>query len=256
MRIILLILSISILPFSARSAVCGAGYYNNNGTCVKCESYTDYYCPGNDEMVPCPTPTEDFAALANSAFGESTIIRTRGPFSYSSGLVGSTYCCYMDIFIGTVGGELFIEDNYGSGQSYWNLDQQFWYKANPGYYLSGYRGWTPYYTGVSQCQNTPPAHAQWANETEPDNPNCTWECVSGFGRTSNNTCEQLCTAGVTGLYTSTGLRFNLYANKQTSPAIHIMPDGTNTVCYANLAPGVANNAVNVDYNGAVYHSID
>jgi len=52
------------------------------------------------------------------------------------------------------------------------------------------------------------------------------------------------------------LVFNLYANKQTSPAIHIMPDGTNTVCYTSLAPGAANNAVNVDYNGAVYHSID
>ena len=81
-------------------------------------------------------------------------------------------------------------------------------------------------------------------------------CDSGYAPTSNNTCEQLCTAGVTGLHTSTGLVFNLYANRQTQPSIYIQPDNSNTVCYVNLAPGVANNAVNVEFNGAIYHSTD
>ena len=109
-------------------------------------------------------------------------------------------------------------------------------------------------TACQSCVGLP-ANAHWTGNGINAN-NCPWECDVGYGRTSNNTCEQLCTAGVTGLHTSTGLVFNLYANRQTQPSIYIQPDNSNTVCYVNLAPGVANNAVNVDYNGAIYHSID
>lgn len=90
-------------------------------------------------------------------------------------------------------------------------------------------------------------------------------CVSGYvvhdldvacGTGVTSACwlvRMVCGAGVTQLKTSGGLSFPLYSDKSTSPSIHVKYD--NTVCYVDLATGVANSAINIRYNGVVYHAV-
>ena len=63
-----------------------------------------------------------------------------------------------------------------------------------------------------------------------------------------------CAAGVTTLRTGTGLIIPLWADKNTTPALHVRYNGT--VCYINLEPGNAANAINVEYGGVVYHTVN
>ena len=63
----------------------------------------------------------------------------------------------------------------------------------------------------------------------------------------------LCAAGITALNTSGGLSFPLYSDKSTSPSLHIMYN--NTICYGDMASGVAADAININYNGNVYHVV-
>ena len=84
--------------------------------------------------------------------------------------------------------------------------------------------------------------------------NTVWECDSGTVHMSNDTCEPLCTAGITQLNTSNGLSFNIYANKLTTPALNLLRN--NTVCYVNLSPGVASGTINIQHGDTVYHTTD
>lgn len=63
-----------------------------------------------------------------------------------------------------------------------------------------------------------------------------------------------CAAGVTTLRTGTGLTIPLWAEKATTPALHVRYNGT--VCYINLEPGNAPNSINVEYGGVVYHTVN
>lgn len=243
------------LTLSARAATCDAGYWlNESNKCVKCQIGENYYCPGDDTKVPCPTASNEyFSNLANDTFGESTIISiVLGAWQEGGLITEPGWGCYADVFIQTAMGNVLVESSYA--ENYFHPGKQFWYKAAPGYYLSNYYGWTTYYKTVLPCENTPPVHAHFSEETEPDNPICLWKCDDGFGRTENDTCLPLCTAGITQLHTGTGLVFNIYANKQTSPAIHLKPDDSDTVCYVNLTSGAGNNAINIRYNDTVYHT--
>ena len=62
---------------------------------------------------------------------------------------------------------------------------------------------------------------------------------------------ELCGAGISVLKTSNGVSVPLYAEKYTSPALHIRYNGQ--VCYANLTQGKSENAINIRYGGVVYH---
>ncbi len=65
--------------------------------------------------------------------------------------------------------------------------------------------------------------------------------------------RMLCAAGITALNTSGGLSFPLYSDKSTSPSLHILYN--NTICYGDMASGVAADAININYNGNVYHVV-
>ncbi len=62
----------------------------------------------------------------------------------------------------------------------------------------------------------------------------------------------LCGAGITKLNTSGGLSFPLYSDKSTSPSLHIKYN--DTVCYVDLEVSNSPNAINIKYNGVVYHT--
>jgi len=104
-----------------------------------------------------------------------------------------------------------------------------------------------YRVSCEPCAGTLPGNATYTTGT------CNWSCNTGYGLTDTNACAQLCTAGVTQLHTSTGLAFNLYANKLTSPAVHIKTD-TGAVCYVNLATGNATGAVHFRVGDTIYHT--
>ena len=259
--------------------VCDAGYYLNNGQCVVCTNWErdPYYCPGDNNRYACPAVTGELADRVDYyEHYPDDHDSPDGCYVYlteDDDTADYVNICYYDVENQEYGGtnatcqvwgmkcaagyrSIFAESQYyqsWGGASSVGLGPDF-LKGNvcvpcaTGTY-STYNANT-----CSSCTNTKPANSHYSGSATSND--CPWECDSGYALTSSNTCEQLCTAGVTGLHTSTGLVFNLYANKQTSPAIHIMPDGTNTVCYTSLAPGAANNAVNVEFNGAIYHSID
>ena len=63
-----------------------------------------------------------------------------------------------------------------------------------------------------------------------------------------------CKTGVTKLKTSTGVVNKLYDTKTTTPSLVVKTSGG--LCYGNLASGSAKNAVNIKYNGNVYHVVD
>ena len=63
-----------------------------------------------------------------------------------------------------------------------------------------------------------------------------------------------CELGISNFKTSTGLSFSLYAEKYTEPSLVVgYNDGK---CYGKLETGKATGAINVNYNGMVYHLVD
>ncbi len=76
-------------------------------------------------------------------------------------------------------------------------------------------------------------------------------CNDGYSKIEN-TCEQICTAGIRHLHVGDMVN-NLYNRKRSTPALHIEYNGH--VCYGYLAPGTGG-GVNINLNGAIYHLID
>ena len=63
-----------------------------------------------------------------------------------------------------------------------------------------------------------------------------------------------CAAGITMLRTGTGVVVPLWAEKVTSPSLCVKYN--DNICYANLEAGQATGAINVNYDGVVYHLVD
>ncbi len=63
----------------------------------------------------------------------------------------------------------------------------------------------------------------------------------------------LCGAGLTQIKTSGGLSIPLYADKLTSPSIHVRYN--NVTCYADLESGRASDAINLGVGGVIYHTV-
>ena len=81
---------------------------------------------------------------------------------------------------------------------------------------------------------------------------CTTLCNGGMLKTDAGYCSAVCGAGLTRLKTSTGLSFNVYGTRTTTPSIVIGYD--NGECYVNLSAGSATNAINVKQNNTTYHT--
>lgn len=71
-------------------------------------------------------------------------------------------------------------------------------------------------------------------------------------RNANGECSELCGAGATSLNTSNGYRFDLFATKNTTPAINIALGGT--TCYADLLSGATTGTLNIKSGGTTYHA--
>ena len=108
-------------------------------------------------------------------------------------------------------------------------------------------------TAQSQCTNAPKdAHFTGIGF----NNDCPWKCDTGFGLTVNDTCMLLCAkSGCKTLRTDVGVSANIFAKRNTWPALVLQPDDT-TTCYIDLVPGRASNAIHVNFNGNIYHTVN
>ena len=79
------------------------------------------------------------------------------------------------------------------------------------------------------------------------------ETICGAGDGVCWLLRTLCGAGIDKIKTSTGIVVPLYADKHTTPSVHIRYN--NTVCYADLEPGNVAGAINIKFNGDVYHTL-
>ena len=76
---------------------------------------------------------------------------------------------------------------------------------------------------------------------------------SGYVRDSaSGQCVRQCEAGMTRLVTSNGYRFDLFAEKRTTPSINIRYG--DTVCYADLHPGNVSGTLNIRHGTQEYHA--
>ncbi|MBQ0013136.1 MAG: hypothetical protein KBS86_01005 [Proteobacteria bacterium] len=82
-----------------------------------------------------------------------------------------------------------------------------------------------------------------------------WDSVASCTDDSTDSiCTTYCGNGYTHLNTSTGLKYNIYSMRQTTPSLNIgTPENR---CYINMTSGRASGAINMDYNGSVYHLTD
>ena len=76
--------------------------------------------------------------------------------------------------------------------------------------------------------------------------------ASDLVRNANGECSQLCGGSMTSLNTSNGYRFDLFASRNTTPAINIEMDGV--VCYADLIPGAGTGTLNIKNDSGTYHA--
>ena len=76
--------------------------------------------------------------------------------------------------------------------------------------------------------------------------------ASNLVRNANGECSELCGSGITSLNTSNGYRFDLFATKNTIPAINIKYG--DEICYADLITGSETGTLNIKVNDTTYHA--
>ena len=76
--------------------------------------------------------------------------------------------------------------------------------------------------------------------------------AGGLVRDANGNCSELCGSGISSLNTSNGYKFDLFATKNTTPAIHIKSG--DVVCYADLIAGASSDTLNIGIGDTTYHA--
>lgn len=87
-----------------------------------------------------------------------------------------------------------------------------------------------------------------------DVPNCDDDTSGEFCLIENAPPTVPCTAGVTTIRTGTGVVVPLWAERATEPSLCVKYN--DMVCYANLEAGQVTGAININYNGVIYHTVD
>ncbi len=226
---ILFVLVAVLVPMLARGAMCPAGQYLVGEQCKTCA--TKSYCPGDDGIYECENVWQ--GGVTGVSFGGVI------------GMVGVTSAedCLCTFIV--PGDETAYKFKYNGkcvdGPTDYVGVYYTWCKT--GYYAQGANdSWIGYQKCVP-CTNAPNG-AVYTAAGAPEKNDCGWRIVGD---------DSLCGLGYTKLNTSTGVSVLLYANKRTTPSINI--GDVNGACYADLAPGRATGAINIMYNGVVYHTL-
>lgn len=254
----LVMLIFAVPVFGAHATQCPQGFYLTDGECVRCNQdsiYNKHYCPGDDTAHNCPV----------ADISKATTCIERAQLSYSISSAYREEQCAGAAQCHENGGTYYYECRWnGENYSSCGAGNMYWRSADVGYYLAGYKsssGTINNYNGVKPCTNKP-AHSYYTGTGTPDDAvvggrtdynDCPWECDTGYGRHGNE-CAQLCTAGFNTLKTSSGVSVNVYSSRTSTPALNIST--ARGTCYVTLSAGSANDAINVQYNGNTYHTVD
>ncbi len=253
---------------AAHAYTCGAGYYlGDNNECVACNTSGAYYCPGDDTKHNCPQIDDNFYQWAYDTYGftrtSEPLYWTSQPSGMSSLRTGVIYCIAYHSMRNDVASSIYFSVRYDeTNGSYTNNIFVLYLLAEHGYYLKqAYDSANTYWRQSAACTNAPAnAHYTGAGTNDTydgtvvDANDCPWECDSGYGQTTNGQCLALCGAGITELHVGDYV-FNLYATKQTSPALYIKYN--DTICYVSLATGTGTNAMHIKTgDGTIYHTVN
>lgn len=238
---------------TGENGVPSAPYYSDErglSACKKCPEITDptilpptrYWYYAADQNSP---EAYIHTVVTNCRAEWSGVVRPRGTYKF--------HCSY-----GTINS--YIDSNSASKciasikenkciAGYWMSTGSYTRSSTNVFFSS-------YYDATNDLLCTPVGRGYYSTGTNVDRVQCPAGTYSRTDvATSADECDALCGAGVTKLKTSTGLSFNIYQMKLTSPALAVGSD--NGVCYIPLAGGNASNAINVQYDdGKIYHTTD
>lgn len=245
------LLFFALLPLgnSVIAATCDVGYYLDNNECTSCRG-GGYYCPGDDLIYPCPSTAAFDAAAAAAEPDLITITPYLASWNPTYGIVGCRARPYLHTNRGQYYYSVLYNETIGD-YPFTGRNIKYWAIAAKGYYLTNHYQADIYYN-VVPCTNAP-TNAHYTGAGTPDVGNCPWECDSGFGKTSTDTCAELCTAGITEFHVGAH-KFNIYAARHTEHTINI--GYNNQVCYVSTATGAANDSLNFNLAGEIYHTTD
>ena len=246
-----------VAPFTARAATCPAGQYldTDGATCLNCSIDYGFYCPGDDTRHPCPIDETDWAAISG---GTVTTHKYHawgfwlGPGQYD---VSRIEACNASVSIEAPQGRQYIEAFYRDG-SYSQVYNIWWYPGSlaPGYYgCGGKNGDGTLRRQICECTGLP-EHATFTGRGDPDVDNCPWQCNCGYERVGDSCVMAGRCVGMNTINTSTGVSVNLYARGTTSPALYV--NNGNVTCAACLAENAGDNAINIQYDGKTYHTVN
>ncbi len=240
-KIILCAVVLMAGPVLARAATCDAGQYLLNGECIACAALS--YCPGDDVAYAC-----------NSLYTGGLFVYT--DFSMVTDATTPDGCiCAFDVK--TPDSEIMTQSIWrgkcADGPTEFYAVREIFCRA--GYYAtSRVSSRFDFYERCAPCTNEKPDNAVYSDRGQANSDFCPWKCADGYKvNTDGTACDKLCTLGYTTLNTSTGVTVPLYADKRTTPSINI--GDVNGACHADLATGRATGAINVMYNGTIYHTI-
>lgn len=242
---------------SAFAATCPDGQYLADGACAACPY--GHYC-NNDTAYACPDVTLTCADTGTLVPDCISIERPKDlglnqNYVWSSGTKSSISNCKLRAYIIAGRGRTLIEPGWNAKiNNYAVVRTNYWHKCNPGYYPSDnwFSSWEDWYRDCKSCTNKP-ENAVYTGVGAPDSDNCAWQCAADYVHTGRDTCEQLCRAGVTNISINS-VRIPLYVDKPTPRALAVRVN--NQTCYGALAAGSGSNAINVNIDGSVYHTVN
>ena len=239
-----------LVPNVLNAAICPKGWWLDNGVCTECGMAQGFYCPGDDGITPCPADTTDWDSVLGDVSYSLGGIGTWDIDVDPDDVIGDPIDCHRYAFVSVPAGN-YSYLGYYNGYDYSGNGAICWEKANVGYYLIGWYGVCG--KDALACTNAP-AHAHYTTAGTYDNNDCEWECDCGYKKSPSNTCEPVasCAAGIGTLRVGSTSGFKIYAEKTTDPSLVIQYNNQN--CYVCLGNGSGQNALNIRYGDATYHT--
>ena len=227
-----------IYPLIEDSGLCEPGYYRANGNCT---AYTSGGCPTGRYN----------AAVVNTTFVSSddgNCYTGYEPYTRGGGdiypLVDTDTLCGAGQYRANGTCTYYSNGTCPDGMRNTTLNASSWTTMTNGACPSNYSAYT---IGTIEY-----ACDTYVSHIDSNTPACLLMCTNGNIYTEVNSCASLC-ANHHKLMTSTGLEFPLYATKQITPSINIQMG--NSTCYVNLVNGESTNAINVQYDNKIYHTV-
>lgn len=254
---------------TALATTCSPGYYPLNGVCTICPMY--YACPDGENTVFC---SEQNPAQYTNAPGSTKCIDCPTNINDANGFVG------MYVYRGDYGTADSCRAIWQQSRPHGNIKFSCYY-SNGGYdtgtapskcmidVVACDAGYVPVFNWIEASK----AYRIWTNSyatipTEvcrpvgigkysPTNELTATACPNGTSThndtaTSVDECKPLCAGGITRLRAG-NYTFNLWPDKQTSPALNVRTPSGNT-CYVNTAANTG--TLNIRYNNRIYHAVN